>query len=183
MGAITWNDICWNENTIQITKSAKYIDSKHVEVSKPKTTESIRSVYLDDYTIALLQQHKAYQDEYLKKNQYKNPHGFVFLATRRRNGELVPVTPSCLYAWLNKLSAENNLPHITVHSLRHMAATYALNRGASLTTVQAMLGHTNIRTTSIYLHSLNSQRKETTAALSAHLQKLRHQQKDEQRED
>ena len=178
LGAITWNDIKWDEKAVHVTKSAKYIDSKHVEISKPKTEKSIRNVYVDDYTLALLRQHKIYQDAYLEKNQYENPHGFVFLATRRRNDELVPVTPSCLYLWLNKLSAENNLPHITVHSLRHMAATYALNRGAALTTVQAMLGHTNIRTTSIYLHTLDSQRKETAAVLSEHLQKLRHQKKD-----
>ena len=65
------------------------------------------------------------------------------------------------------------MPHITVHSLRHMAATYALNHGAALTTVQSMLGHTNIRTTSIYLHPLDKQKRETAQIMSSRLQALR----------
>ncbi|MBR3654881.1 MAG: tyrosine-type recombinase/integrase [Elusimicrobia bacterium] len=96
-----------------------------------------------------------------------------------RNDELVPVSPSCLGMWLNKLCQENNIPNITVHSLRHMAATYALNHGAALTTVQSMLGHTNIRTTSIYLHPLEFQKKETAQILSNHLNDLRKPKKEE----
>ena len=74
---------------------------------------------------------------------------------------------------LNAIAEKHALPHITVHSLRHMAATYALNCGAALTTVQTMLGHTNIRTTSIYLHDLDEKRKEATAILSNQFNKLR----------
>lgn len=65
------------------------------------------------------------------------------------------------------------MPCITVHSLRHMAATYALNQGAALTTVQSMLGHTNIRTTSIYLHPLDKQKREMAQIMSNHLHELR----------
>ena len=97
----------------------------------------------------LLSQHKAIQEKYLKNKGYENPKGYIFLAVRLRNDELVPVSPSCLNAWITKICKKNHLPHITVHSLRHMAATYAVNEGAVLTTVQAMLGHTKIKTTSI----------------------------------
>lgn len=54
-----------------------------------------------------------------------------------------------------------------------MAATYALNHGAALTTVQSMLGHTNIRTTSIYLHTLDKQKREAAQIMSNHLEELR----------
>lgn len=39
----------------------------------------------------------------------------------------------------------------SAHALRHTAASDVLERGASITTVQAMLGHSNVSTTSIYL--------------------------------
>ncbi|MBD9022088.1 MAG: hypothetical protein EGR10_05530 [Megasphaera elsdenii] len=65
------------------------------------------------------------------------------------------------------------IPHIGVHSLRHMAATYALNEGASLTTVQSMLGHTNIRTTSIYLRPLDSKKKEAAQIMGKHFDEMR----------
>lgn len=41
---------------------------------------------------------------------------------------------------------------ITFHSLRHAFATYYLSNGGSLLTLQSMLGHTNLNTTTIYLH-------------------------------
>ena len=171
--ALTWNDIDWEHQSISINKAYKYISRQHAELSETKTKESNRVLYLDSYVMDLLRQHKAYQDAYLLKHQYENHEGYVFLASRLCNEKLVPATPKCFYTWLTKLCRENGLSHITVHSLRHMAATYALNSGASLTTVQAMLGHTNLRTTSIYLHSLDSQRKQAAKTLANHFKKLR----------
>ena len=46
----------------------------------------------------------------------------------------------------------HSLRPISPHSLRHTAATLALNHGATIRQVQAMLGHADIQTTMIYLH-------------------------------
>lgn len=171
--ALTWDDVDWEQKSIHIHKAQKYIDGRHVEISQPKTAESVRTLFVDDHVLELLRQHKELQEQYLRTKGYKNPNQYIFLAIRLRNDEIVPVTASALYTWLLRLCKEHDLPPITVHSLRHMAATYALNHGAALTTVQTMLGHTNIRTTSIYLHALDTQRRETTQILSQHLEELR----------
>lgn len=42
--------------------------------------------------------------------------------------------------------------NISFHSLRHSFATYYLMNGGTLLTLQSMLGHTNLNTTTIYLH-------------------------------
>ena len=55
----------------------------------------------------------------------------------------------------NLLRAEIVSKTKTTHSLRHTAATSAVNHGASLQDVQAMLDHNSIDTTMIYFHQAN----------------------------
>ena len=52
----------------------------------------------------------------------------------------------------NIKSIYNLNDNITFHSLRHSFATYYLMKGGSLLKLQSMLGHTNLNTTTIYLH-------------------------------
>ena len=56
--------------------------------------------------------------------------------------------------------------NITPHTFRHSFATIMLNEGASIKTVQELLGHVSINTTSIYTHLTNEEVRK--AYLKAH---------------
>lgn len=51
-------------------------------------------------------------------------------------------------------------PRLTAHSLRHTAATFAIEGGATIAQVQQVLGHTSINTTMIYNHAIERERND-----------------------
>lgn len=46
---------------------------------------------------------------------------------------------------------------VSVHALRHSFATHSLNHGASILQIKELLGHSDIQTTSMYLHLTQAQ--------------------------
>lgn len=172
LSVLTFDDVDPAEKTVSINKALKFYNAEEMEIGTPKTQASVRKMYLDSDTIEMIAKLKILQSAFLNENGLENPEGYMFI-TRRRTGELIPVTPGYFYSWLRKSAKILGLPHIDVHSLRHMAASYTLANGVPLTTVSGMLGHTSIRTTSIYLHELESQRKEAAEVLSQRIKILK----------
>ena len=110
-----------------------------------------RIVYLNEHT-------KEALDDYLNSSRnilLKNNCEYLFLnhlGTRLTDRGVRTIIDSII-----KKSALNL--KITPHSFRHSFATMLLNEGCDLKSVQELLGHVNLSTTSIYTHLSNEQIK------------------------
>lgn len=83
---------------------------------------------------------------------------------RRMHEAQSPMPGGSLQRLLVLARKEINLPDATPHSLRHSFATHLIEGGASVHTVQRLLGHKQLDTTMVYLH-LTHQSTENTRAL------------------
>lgn len=61
-------------------------------------------------------------------------------------------TRSVLLAFHQSRKRAGITKSVVLHSLRHSFATHMLEDGVAISTIQALLGHADIRTTSLYLH-------------------------------
>lgn len=69
----------------------------------------------------------------------------------RKPGE--QYSASALVKVLKEAASRAGIKHrVHVHMLRHSFATHLLEQGTDLRTIQELLGHNDIKTTSIYLH-------------------------------
>ena len=93
------------------------------------------------------------------------------LKTRMRSAT-TPMPHASLQRLLVVARKELGIPDATVHSLRHSFATHMMESGASLHTVQRLLGHKKIETTMTYLHVTHQSREDTRALIEALCQGL-----------
>ena len=131
----------------------------------PKTDAGRRVVALDKTTVAALREHKARQiaDVDAARVSWAET-GYVFTTLTGR-----PIGPDRLTRLFCKLVAASGLPPVTLHGLRHGAATLALAAGADLKVVQDQLGHSTIVLTADTYTSVLPETARTAAEFTAAL--------------
>lgn len=83
---------------------------------------------------------------YLRERPTDTPFRDIFLTKHRK-----PMKPRAYQAMLERSFAKAGIERAHPHTLRHTFGVHSLKKGASLRSVQEMLGHADIKTTSLYV--------------------------------
>jgi len=85
--------------------------------------------------------------------RWMRPKTYLFPGTVNGSRADKPITPKMLWEACREAAQRAGITKpVRPHILRHSFATHLLEGGADLPTVQALLGHADLKPTSIYLH-------------------------------
>ncbi|NMM17635.1 MAG: site-specific integrase [Cellulomonas sp.] len=163
--ALTWPDVDFAGEQIKIRATLARIQGKLVS-SSPKTTRSRRTLPLTPGMAALLKTCRANQlAEQDHAQSLWQEGGFVFTTETG-----TPLEPRNVLRALTSAASRAGLTGVSVHTLRHSAATAMLEAGVHLKAVSEILGHSDIRITGdVYGHVSTEVAKAAMDSLSKSL--------------
>jgi integrase/recombinase XerD len=85
--------------------------------------------------------------------RWKKPQDYLFPSTPGHRGLEAPISDATVWYACQRAAAKAGIKkRIGPHTLRHTFATHLLEAGADLRTIQLLLGHQELKHTTIYLH-------------------------------
>lgn len=168
--ALNWKDVDFNKKTISISKTIVYdpVLKKRL-ITPPKTSASIRTIFLDDETLRVLKIWKTTQARLLLSQGINAAKGDSLIFPNAKNCIPSPTMPNSLLVDFYKRNP--NLRKISTHGFRHTHATLLLEAGLNIKDVQERLGHSDIKTTlGIYSHVTDDKKKETSVKFADFLE-------------
>ncbi len=141
--------------------------SRGLELGEPKTERSRRTVPLPRSTVETLRAHRTRQlSERLAAGPAWQDRGLVFSTEVG-----TPLEPRNVLRRFDALAAQAGLEGVTLHTLRHSAASFLLAAGTHTKVVQEHLGHSSYAITAdIYSHVAPTQAREAADRLDEALQ-------------
>ena len=165
--ALNWSDIDFNKKQVHITKGVVLDENEIPIISTTKTKKSVRTVSLDDESLATLRRWKLEQAKELMSIGINSMNKHQLLFTYDANKLYRPSYSNC---WLEQIIKKYNLKKITMHGFRHSHCSLLFEMETPIQVVQERLGHTNIKTTmDIYTHVTEKQRDKVADNFAKHI--------------
>ena len=131
--ALQWKDIDFDNNTIDIYKTAN-----NKEIQTPKTRAGTRAISIPQHTINAISE--------LKLSNVNAPNFYVF-------GDTTPLTVNSVRTYFFRTIEQSGVNRIRIHDLRHSHASYLINKGFDIQIISKRLGHSKTSMTyDVYGH-------------------------------
>ena len=156
--ALQWDDLNFKTGVLNVNKQV-YDVRGQLQISTPKTKNSIRKIVLPPAVVAVLQEYKKTVDSH-----------WMFPSPVKED---CPITPGVVRRRLQLILEHAGCKHVRFHDLRHTFATLALENGMDVKTLSAMLGHVSAATTlDIYTHITDDMQRTAAANIDRGIGKV-----------
>lgn len=157
--ALLWSDLDIENKTISVDKQYVRNPNGELQLSRPKTENSIRLVSIPQDAVDLL-----------KLEHQKHP-GNPYMFPSPLTGEMYH--PDSIVNLHKKILKRAGLNHVRFHDLRHTFATTALQNGIDVKTVSSMLGHYDAGfTLRTYTHATRQKQEQAAEKLGNFMQQV-----------
>ena len=150
---LEWSDLDFINNLLTVRHNLLYTPETGLYIDEPKSESSKRVIAMPPDLVTLLKDNRKWQKEQSEKlrdvwivndNVIRMPDGNI-------------MRPDTLSTWFHEFVGRNDLPDISLHSLRHTHATLLIASGIPLKSVSARLGHSSVAITGdLYSHAIQS---------------------------
>ena len=149
--ALQWDDLNFKTGVLNVNKQV-YDVRGQLQLSTPKTKNSVRKIVLPPAVVAVLREYKKTVDS-----------RWMFPSPVKED---CPITPGVVRRRLQLILEHAGCKHVRFHDLRHTFATLALENGMDVKTLSAMLGHVSAGTTlDIYTHITGDMQRAAAASI------------------
>lgn len=160
---LRWSDVDLEHKTITIENTRTQAGKKEIEKGT-KTASSTRTLYLPDTLCDMPKAAKEHQQAC--RAEYKNAYDDNDYVVVMEDGR--PFRPNYLSELFAKFLADNDLPKIVLHELRHTFASLSNQAGIPAYNIGKALGHSTPATTQkIYTHLLDQTHTQAVEGVAA----------------
>lgn len=158
---LRWDDVDLDRRTLRIAYALQAVDGT-LQLVKPKTKRSIRTLPLPSTLVGALDAHRARQaDDRRGAGERWQEHGLVFAT-----GVGTPIHPRNLVRSFHQLLKRAGLPPMRFHDLRHSCLSLLAAQGVPPRVAMEIAGHSDIRLTqNIYTHVLDESKQQAATAM------------------